>query len=84
MSPGETRARPRERRTAPQGRKEARFLSVAADYSEWLGPDELPGWEKELRTAAHSLAATTDLDPGIGAPVREPPDQVQSLSGRAE
>ncbi|MDK1348962.1 hypothetical protein QNO09_38085 [Streptomyces sp. 378] len=49
-------------------REETRFLSVAADYSEWLGPDELPGWEKELRTAAHSLAAATDLGPSIGVP----------------
>jgi hypothetical protein len=49
-------------------REETRFLSVAADYSEWLGPDALPGWEKELKTAAHSLAAATDLGPSIGVP----------------
>ncbi|MFF9142430.1 hypothetical protein ACF09G_33245 [Streptomyces albogriseolus] len=48
--------------------EETRFLSVAADYSEWLEPDELAGWEKELRTAAHSLAAATDLGPSIGVP----------------
>lgn len=53
---------------AARTREETRFLSVAADYSEWLGPDELPGWEKELRTAAHSLAAATDLGPSIGVP----------------
>lgn len=48
--------------------EETRFLSVAADYSEWLEPDELAEWEKKLRTAAHSLAAVTDLGPSIGAP----------------
>ncbi|MFF5596642.1 hypothetical protein ACFY7K_33460 [Streptomyces althioticus] len=48
--------------------EETRFLSVAADYSEWLEPDELAGWEKELRTAAHSLVAVTDLGPSIGVP----------------
>ncbi|MCX5008304.1 hypothetical protein OHB05_37675 [Streptomyces sp. NBC_00638] len=56
--------------------EEARFLSVAADYSEWLGPEHLPGWERDLRTAAHSLAASTDLAPGIGRPdICERPDQ---------
>ncbi|WP_158973258.1 hypothetical protein [Streptomyces griseus] len=53
---------------AARTREETRFLSVAAGYSEWLGPDELPGWETELRTAAQSLAATTDLGPSIGVP----------------
>ncbi|MCL8013438.1 hypothetical protein [Streptomyces sp. AS02] len=53
---------------AARTREETRFLSVAADYSEWLGPDELPGWETELRTAARSLAAATDLGPGISVP----------------
>ncbi|WP_406376125.1 hypothetical protein OG788_41790 [Streptomyces sp. NBC_00647] len=48
--------------------EEARFLSVAADYSEWLGPTDLPGWERDLRTAAHALAASTDLAPSIGRP----------------
>ncbi|WP_225821399.1 hypothetical protein [Streptomyces naphthomycinicus] len=41
--------------------EETRFLSVAADYSEWISFDELPGWENDLRTAAHSLTAATDL-----------------------
>ncbi|MER7575553.1 hypothetical protein [Streptomyces sp. NPDC126514] len=41
--------------------EEARFLSVAAQYSEWMGADEVPGWENDLRAAAHSLTASTDL-----------------------
>lgn len=53
-------------------REETRFLSVAANYSEWLDPDELAGWEKELRTTAHSLAAATDLGPSIGVPGARP------------
>ncbi|MFF4968575.1 hypothetical protein ACWDO6_07880 [Streptomyces sp. NPDC003674] len=53
---------------AARTREETRFLSVAAVYSQWLGPDELPGWEKELRTAAHSLAAATDLGPRVSMP----------------
>ncbi|MEU9777746.1 hypothetical protein [Streptomyces sp. NPDC047968] len=48
--------------------EETRFLSVAADYSEWISPDELPGWEDDLKTAAHSLTTSTDLGPGIGVP----------------
>lgn len=47
-------------------REETRFLSVAADYSEWIGPDELPEWEHDLRTAAHSLTASTDPGASIG------------------
>ena len=46
---------------AARTEEETRFLSVAAEYSEWLGPDQLPGWEDELRTAAHSLTAATDF-----------------------
>jgi hypothetical protein len=48
--------------------EETRFLSIAADYSEWMGADERPEWENGLRTAAHSLAASTDLGSGIGVP----------------
>ena len=59
---------------AARTREETRLLSVAADYSEWLGADELPRWEKELRAAAHSLAAVTDLGPSIGVPGRGPTD----------
>ncbi len=53
---------------AARTREETRFLSVAADYSEWIGPDEVPGWENDLRTAAHLLTASTDLCPGSGVP----------------
>ncbi|MEU7088514.1 hypothetical protein [Streptomyces achromogenes] len=59
---------------AARTREEIRFLSVAAGYSEWLGPDELSGWEKELRTAAHSLAAVTDLGPSSVSRRRAPAD----------
>ncbi|MEU9210013.1 hypothetical protein AB0D27_19160 [Streptomyces sp. NPDC048415] len=48
--------------------EETQFLSVAADYREWMGPDELPRWENNLRAAAHSLTASTDLGSGIGMP----------------
>jgi hypothetical protein len=48
--------------------EETQFLSIAADYSEWMGADELPEWEDGLRTAAHSLTASTDLGSGIGVP----------------
>ncbi|MFE6336157.1 hypothetical protein ACFVOK_23570 [Streptomyces sp. NPDC057798] len=41
--------------------EETRFLSVAAQYSGWMGADELPGWENDLRAAAHSLTASTDF-----------------------
>ncbi|WP_251097030.1 hypothetical protein [Streptomyces sp. Caat 7-52] len=41
--------------------EETQFLSVAAEYSEWISLDELPGWENDLRTAAHSLTAATGL-----------------------
>ncbi|MGW7198907.1 hypothetical protein [Streptomyces chryseus] len=46
---------------AARTEEETQFLSVAAEYSEWMGPEDLPGWEDDLRTAAHSLAAATDL-----------------------
>ncbi|MGC0211517.1 hypothetical protein [Streptomyces levis] len=52
---------------AARTREETRFLAVAADFSEWLGPEELPGWETELRSAAQSLVAATDLGFSIGA-----------------
>ncbi|MEU6251390.1 hypothetical protein [Streptomyces sp. NPDC047043] len=48
--------------------EETQFLSVAADYSEWISPDELPGWENDLRSAAHSLTASTELGSDIGVP----------------
>ncbi|MET7984693.1 hypothetical protein [Streptomyces sp. NPDC005281] len=51
---------------AARTQEEIRFLSLTADYSEWIGPDELPRWENDLKTAAHSLTAATDL--GIGMP----------------
>ncbi|MGW7527762.1 hypothetical protein [Streptomyces sp. NPDC054783] len=53
---------------AARTREETRFLSVAADYSEWISLDELPGWENDLRAAAHSLTASTDLGSCIGVP----------------
>ncbi|CAL9311950.1 hypothetical protein SUDANB135_04863 [Streptomyces sp. SudanB135_2055] len=31
-------------------------------------PDELSGWGNDLKTAAHSLANSIDLGPGIGVP----------------
>ncbi|MER7495788.1 hypothetical protein ABT033_24680 [Streptomyces pharetrae] len=48
--------------------EETHFLSVAASYSEWISPDEIPGWETDLRTAAHSLTAATDRGSRIGVP----------------
>jgi hypothetical protein len=48
--------------------EETQFLAVAADYSQWMGPDELPEWENDLRTSAHSLTASTDLRSDIGVP----------------
>ncbi|MFD9389591.1 hypothetical protein ACFWBB_02265 [Streptomyces sp. NPDC060000] len=53
---------------AARTREETRFLSAAADYSEWIGPDELLGWENDLTTAAHALAAATDLGPDVDEP----------------
>ncbi|MFF7200607.1 hypothetical protein [Streptomyces sp. NPDC008141] len=54
---------------AAHTQEETHFLSIAADYSEWIGPDDLPAWEDDLRSAAQSLAASTDFDPGIRRPV---------------
>ncbi|MFF7574876.1 hypothetical protein ACFZBE_07760 [Streptomyces sp. NPDC008061] len=48
--------------------EETKFLSIAAEYSEWMGPDDLPAWEQELRTTAHSLTTSTDLALTIGEP----------------
>ncbi|MFE4957634.1 hypothetical protein ACFRCW_27055 [Streptomyces sp. NPDC056653] len=48
---------------AAHTQEETQFLSIAADYSEWIGPDDLPGREHDLQTAAHTLAASTDLAP---------------------
>lgn len=45
--------------------EETQFLSVAAEYSEWIEPDDLPAWERELQAAAQSLVASTDLGPGL-------------------
>ena len=53
---------------AARTREETRFLSAAADYSEWISPDELSGWENDLKNAAHSLTTSTDHGPGIGVP----------------
>jgi hypothetical protein len=53
---------------AARTREETRFLSAAADYSEWIGPDELLRWENDLTTAAHALAAATDLGPDVDEP----------------
>jgi hypothetical protein len=48
--------------------EETQFLSVAAEYSEWIEPDDLPAWERELLAAAQLLASSTDLGPGIHVP----------------
>lgn len=48
--------------------EETQFLSIAAEYSEWIGPDDLPAWERELQAAAQLLAASTDLGSGIRVP----------------
>lgn len=48
--------------------EETQFLSVAAEYSEWMEPDDLPAWERELQSVAHLLAAFTDLSSGIRVP----------------
>jgi hypothetical protein len=53
---------------AARSPEETQFLSIAADYSEWMDAEELPGWENGLRTAARSLTASTDLGFGIGVP----------------
>ncbi|MET7983309.1 hypothetical protein [Streptomyces sp. NPDC005281] len=45
--------------------EETRFLSVAADYSEWIGPGELSRWEHDLRSAAHSLTSSNALGADI-------------------
>ncbi|WP_406338608.1 hypothetical protein OG987_17455 [Streptomyces sp. NBC_01620] len=48
---------------AAHTQEETQFLSIAADYSEWVEPDVLPGWGHDLQTAARALAASTDLAP---------------------
>ncbi|MFI1394264.1 hypothetical protein [Streptomyces sp. NPDC020681] len=55
---------------AARTKEETQFLSIAAYYSEWIGPDNLPGWEHDLQTAAHSLTASTDLAPVSAHQVR--------------
>ncbi|MGV9315998.1 hypothetical protein ACWDR0_27990 [Streptomyces sp. NPDC003691] len=47
--------------------QETQFLSIAAEYSEWIGADYLPAWERELQAAAQLLVASSDLGPGICA-----------------
>ncbi|MEU8577343.1 hypothetical protein [Streptomyces asoensis] len=42
--------------------QETRFLSVAAHYSPWMPPHELPAWETALHTAAHTLTTSTPPD----------------------
>ncbi|MFC9248066.1 hypothetical protein ACFT7S_29800 [Streptomyces sp. NPDC057136] len=54
---------------AAHTQEETQFLSIAAEYSEWIGPDDLPAWEHDLRAAAQLLAASADLGPGIRVPV---------------
>ncbi|MFI1466303.1 hypothetical protein [Streptomyces wuyuanensis] len=49
---------------------ETRFLSLAAGYDEWIGPDDLREWELGLLNAARSLAACTDLAPSASYPVQ--------------
>jgi hypothetical protein len=53
---------------AAHTQEETQFLSIAAEYSEWIGPDDLPAWEHELLAAAQLLAASTDLAPGVRVP----------------
>jgi hypothetical protein len=53
---------------AAHTQEETRFLSLAAEYSEWIGPDDLPAWEHDLQDAAQLSAASTDLGPGIHVP----------------
>ncbi|MEU9863679.1 hypothetical protein AB0D99_22670 [Streptomyces sp. NPDC047971] len=48
--------------------EEMQFLSIAAEYSEWIGPDDFPEWERKLRAAARLLAASTDLGPSTRVP----------------
>lgn len=48
--------------------EETDFLSAAAAHSEWISFDQLQAWEDDLRTAAHSLTAATDLGSRIGVP----------------
>ncbi|MFI5966560.1 hypothetical protein ACIA8J_30930 [Streptomyces asoensis] len=47
--------------------QETRFLSVAAHYSRWMPPHELPQWETALHTAAHTLTTSTTPDPPMPA-----------------
>ncbi|MFG2128022.1 hypothetical protein ACGFNV_09500 [Streptomyces sp. NPDC048751] len=60
LSPGDVADR-LSMTVAARTQEETRFLSAAAHYSEWMAPEDLPGWEHDLRTAAHSLTASTDL-----------------------
>ncbi|MFC9338382.1 hypothetical protein ACFT0G_04915 [Streptomyces sp. NPDC057020] len=53
---------------AARTEEETQFLSVAAEYSEWIGPDYLPEWERELLAAAQLLVTSTGLGPGICEP----------------
>ncbi|MEU0393601.1 hypothetical protein ABZ208_12620 [Streptomyces sp. NPDC006208] len=53
---------------AAHTQEETQFLSIAAEYSEWIGPDDLPAWEHDLQAAAKLLAASTDLGPCIRIP----------------
>ncbi|GAA3483612.1 hypothetical protein [Streptomyces yanii] len=57
---------------AAHTQEETQFLSIAAEYSEWIGPDDLPAWEHDLQAAARSLAVSTDLDPSISVQVSLP------------
>lgn len=55
---------------AARTQEETQFLSIAADYSEWIGPDDLPVREHDLQTADHSLTASADLAPASAHQVR--------------
>ncbi|GGT05573.1 hypothetical protein GCM10010271_04660 [Streptomyces kurssanovii] len=48
---------------AAHTQEETQFLSIAAEYSEWIGLDDLPTWEHGLHAAAELLAASTDFGP---------------------
>lgn len=50
---------------AAHTQEEKQFLSIAAEYSEWLGPHDLPGWEHDLQAAAHSLCVASADDGSV-------------------
>ncbi|MET9108054.1 hypothetical protein [Streptomyces zhihengii] len=44
--------------------EESRFLSTAAEYSQWMGPERLPSWARELEAAARALCAVSEYGGG--------------------